>query len=66
VPDSSGDEVIGSGGLGTLKELVVVGIGRGPNDASWRYDVPLAPDELEQLLAKPSADFSSGRARTSW
>lgn len=42
VPDIAGDEVIGSGGFGTLKELVVVRIGCGPNDASWCYDVALA------------------------
>ena len=57
MPDVAGDEVIGSGSLGALEELVVVRIGSSPYDPSWCNDVALAPDQLEQLLAKPLADF---------
>ena len=58
VPAIAGDEVVGFlGGFGVFKELVVVWIACGPNGASWCYDMPLVPDELEQLLAEPFADF---------
>ena len=57
MPLVAGDQVVGTGGVGALQKLIVVGILRDVEHARRVHELRMILYELKKLLAKASADF---------